>query len=253
MKSSENFESEQAMSKMKYPKPKCRIAYCGNDCQAFNDRLCHTHTNEQYKTVPTNQNKVSMCCEKCFDTSHGEEGFCNTGNCPCHTEKGGEEGTILFKGCRCQNMFKTTYEICHHQDKACHAIVNEGERCPPHSFSMEERFEEKFPSSRHTSQIYPKAELHEFINQEIQSARIAERESLWTWIEYDIGVSSKAIFRYMTKGIKPDPFDAPSDGGDRARCIVLLKAAPEWIPRLSEISDLKDWNEQIPLILASLK
>lgn len=27
-----------------------------------------------------------LCCEECFDRSHGDEGFCNTGKCPCHTD-----------------------------------------------------------------------------------------------------------------------------------------------------------------------
>ena len=57
MKSFENFESEMAMNNMKYPKPKCRIPGCGNNCQAFNDRLCYAHT-------PNNQNKEVRCCEK---------------------------------------------------------------------------------------------------------------------------------------------------------------------------------------------
>lgn len=79
------------------------------------------------------------------------------------------------------------------------------------------------------------------------------------WIDENIGVSSKAIFLWMSAGIIPGVFDAPSDSEDRRRCVVLLKARPEWIPRLKEIESLhltgtsngekvEPWNEQIPLI-----
>jgi hypothetical protein len=95
------------------------------------------------------------------------------------------------------------------------------------------------------------------------SDTVGEVRGLADWIDGNIGVSSKAIYLYMAKGIEPRPFDAPSDGGDRERCAVLLRAMPEWIERLSEIEALhitgtsngekvEPWNEQIPLILQAL-
>ena len=84
------------------------------------------------------------------------------------------------------------------------------------------------------------------------------------WIDGNIGSSSTAIYLYMAIGEVPQPFDAPSDGGDRGRCVALLKAVPEWVPRLTEIQELNiagtrngkkvyPWNEQIPLILSLLR
>lgn len=99
---------------------------------------------------------------------------------------------------------------------------------------------------------------------EARDGEFEEREKkLAEWIDGHIGASSESLYLYMTVGKIPAPFDAPSDEGDRGRCVVLLKARPEWIPRLSEIEALNlkgfrnqkpvfPWNEQIPLILSSL-
>lgn len=84
-------------------------------------------------------------------------------------------------------------------------------------------------------------------------------KKLAKWIDGNVGISSEAIFMYMTQGSKPRTFDAPSDASDRNRCIILLNAIPEWWDRLKEIEDLNlkgtcnnkivfPWNEQIPLI-----
>lgn len=107
--------------------------------------------------------------------------------------------------------------------------------------------------------------LENLMEAEIETARREERKKIAPWIDGNVGVSSKAIYLYMTTGKKPGAVDAPSDSGDRGRCIVLLKAVPEWIPRLSEIEEMhlqvlvngtrieEHWNEQIPLIRASLQ
>ena len=87
---------------------------------------------------------------------------------------------------------------------------------------------------------------------------------LATWIDGNVGSSSSALFLYMARGDVPQPFDAPSDSGDRGRCIVLLKTMPEWVERLKEIEALEisgrrndvkvfPWNEQIPLILKEME
>lgn len=49
MKSAEDFEREQALHDMNYPKPKCKVAYCGNDTQAFNEGYCYSHTPSKKK------------------------------------------------------------------------------------------------------------------------------------------------------------------------------------------------------------
>jgi len=90
--------------------------------------------------------------------------------------------------------------------------------------------------------------------------------SLVPWLDGNVGASSEAIYLYMATGKIPRAFDAPSDSGDRGRCVTLLKCVPEWIPRLKEIEELhleikeivtgkesEPWNEQIPLIIQSLK
>jgi len=66
----------------------------------------------------------------------------------------------------------------------------------------------------------------------------------------DTGASSEAICAYML-GLKPANFGymAPSDKGDRGRCIRLLNLFPEWWDRLYEMSDISEyWDEQIPII-----
>lgn len=56
-----------------------------------------------------------------------------------------KEGSILARGCRCSLLgFEKETDICHHQDKACHKLANENERCHPH-LDWRERFDEKFP------------------------------------------------------------------------------------------------------------
>lgn len=88
--------------------------------------------------------------------------------------------------------------------------------------------------------------------------------ALGHWIENHTGKSSIAIFLHMTKGRTPRASEAPSDEYDRMRCVELLKARPEWIPRLEEIEMMilpinkiflkrenkiiYPWKEQIPLI-----
>ncbi|MES2224978.1 MAG: hypothetical protein V4478_03250 [Patescibacteria group bacterium] len=62
----------------------------------------------------------------------------------------------------------------------------------------------------------------------------------------DTGTSSKALCRHML-GIKGDHC-APSDQGDRGRCIRLLKMVPQWFDRLNEMSMYPDWREQVMLI-----
>lgn len=84
------------------------------------------------------------------------------------------------------------------------------------------------------------------------------------WIDENVGTSSTAIFLYMAAGRIPEVFEAPSDESDRGRCISLLNAVPDWIPRLKEIEFLniegtcngekvKPWNEQIPMILSEMR
>lgn len=98
--------------------------------------------------------------------------------------------------------------------------------------------------------------------EKLNQARQEERQRLADWIENHRGTSSIAIYLYMTTGKIPAPFDAPSDKSDRERCLVLLKAVPEWVGRLGEIEKLRikgrrngvevwPWNEQIPLLLNS--
>ena len=105
--------------------------------------------------------------------------------------------------------------------------------------------------------------IKQFIRTQISLAEERVLGRIASWIDGNVGVSSEAIYLYMTLGKIPAPFDAPSDEGDRGRCVVLLQAVPEWVPRLKEIEDLhitgtsngepvQPWKEQIPLILESL-
>lgn len=98
---------------------------------------------------------------------------------------------------------------------------------------------------------WPK-KIKSFISSLLLSERQKEREEtllrLVPWIDENVGSSSTALFLYMTANSLPHSFEAPSDRGDRARCIALLRAFPEWIERLDELSGQGRWSEQIPLI-----
>ena len=98
-----------------------------------------------------------------------------------------------------------------------------------------------------------------FISSEIQLAvqkREGETEeknlTLLKWaLSEDTGLSSKHLCAHMI-GVEPNYYSAPRDGGDRGRCVGILKLMPEWIERLPEMKKYKDWAEQIPLILSLL-
>lgn len=68
----------------------------------------------------------------------------------------------------------------------------------------------------------------------------ADRAEEWL-NSYDTGASSKAIFHYMTLGIKDG--STPSDPADLARCLRLLDRFPEWKPRIQEMATVSDnWS-----------
>lgn len=71
-------------------------------------------------------------------------------------------------------------------------------------------------------------------------------ERLGAWIRsWDTGLSSEAIFHYMTLGIKGGA--TPADPSDLGRCLRLLECFPEWKPRMVEMSDVsKEWALLIP-------
>lgn len=91
-------------------------------------------------------------------------------------------------------------------------------------------------------------ELHHRIEQE---AREDALKRVAPWIRDQVGASSRTLFLHMTVGdaVSGETFpSAPSDLGDRGRCIFLLNLFPEWWPRLDEMSTYPYWEEQIPLI-----
>lgn len=64
-------------------------------------------------------------------------------------------------------------------------------------------------------------------------------ERMAEWLNgSDTGMSSKAIFHYMTLGVKNGA--APSDSADLGRCVRLLDRFPEWQPRMPEMSCVSD-------------
>lgn len=74
------------------------------------------------------------------------------------------------------------------------------------------------------------------------------------WLHsHDTGISSRAIFDYMTLGILGGC--TPSDAGDLGRCVRLLDRFPEWqarMPEMARVSD--DWAALMqiwePLVVA---
>lgn len=118
MWTSEQGEHERAINDIKYPKPKCRIAYCGKNVEPFNDMLCFQHTqsknpmeekgdgeenhtawcknckftickcgNPDIISSPHQSNqedKSKECCNKCSDLSQEYEILCINTKCSCH-------------------------------------------------------------------------------------------------------------------------------------------------------------------------
>lgn len=77
------------------------------------------------------------------------------------------------------------------------------------------------------------------------------RELINWLLSDDTGISSKNICKAML-GLGDDNefLMAPSDRGDRERCIRLLKIMPNWFDRLEGMKMLGgDWIEQIDLII----
>lgn len=62
-----------------------------------------------------------------------------------------------------------------------------------------EEFDEKFPKSRHTSDIYPREELKTFLLKAIDSVRKAERERLKGLIESMIPGELREVDRVMVR------------------------------------------------------
>ncbi len=71
-------------------------------------------------------------------------------------------------------------------------------------------------------------------------------ERLERWLRSrDTGLSSEAIFHFMTLGIRGG--NTPSDPADLARCLRLLAAFPEWTERLGEMATCSDeWAFLVP-------
>lgn len=154
-----------------------------------------------------------------------------------------------------------------------HCPSKEGGKCPDEAmFAIESEIRLLLSEYRDLQDDARVANVLEAVDKHVAEreakVRREERErvlhtlGLW-WINGNIGVSSKAIFMYMTQNIVPRPFDAPHDESDRKRCVRLLRAVPEWVDRLSEIEAYKiegtsngkkvmPWNVQIPLIREAL-
>jgi len=72
----------------------------------------------------------------------------------------------------------------------------------------------------------------------------SQRASAWLHGS-DTGMSSEAIFHYMTLGVKGG--STPSDPSDLGRCIRLLEAFPEWKARMGEMAAVSaDWAIMMP-------
>lgn len=69
MKTSETFEYERAMEDIKYPKPKCKIPYCGNNVKSFNDGLCLpcSKKKEEQKNKLDKASKLPGVRTRCLD------------------------------------------------------------------------------------------------------------------------------------------------------------------------------------------
>ena len=66
------------------------------------------------------------------------------------------------------------------------------------------------------------------------------------WLHsHDTGLSSEAIFHYMTLGVTGGSH--PHDPADLARCLRLLARFPEWRERLPEMANVgKGWALLLP-------
>jgi len=66
------------------------------------------------------------------------------------------------------------------------------------------------------------------------------------WLHgWDTGMSSKAIFHYMTLGVTGGA--VPADPADLGRCLRLLEAFPEWKARMPEMAKCSErWAGLLP-------
>lgn len=71
-------------------------------------------------------------------------------------------------------------------------------------------------------------------------------ERAQSWLNsWDTGLSSTAIFHFMTLGVKGG--NTPADPSDLGRCLRLLARFPEWRPRMAEMGSVSpDWAILIP-------
>lgn len=74
--------------------------------------------------------------------------------------------------------------------------------------------------------------------------KLAERYGAWLH-SHDTGLSSEAIFHYMTLGVRGG--SAPHDPADLGRCLRLLAAFPEWKDRMPEMVKVSpEWAAMVP-------
>ncbi len=73
---------------------------------------------------------------------------------------------------------------------------------------------------------------------------LTERYASWLYGN-DTGMSSEAIFHFMTLGIKGG--NTPADPDDLGRCLRLLERFPEWRKRMPEMADCSpEWAAMVP-------
>ena len=177
----------------------------------------------------------SVCCEKCakWYDDNGRKcitiPFCKNSSCSCHSNE-----FVLAE----LHYILDNFKVNTNEEKAIEAIQ---------SLIL--------AKDTHYNELINKAtdEYGVGIEEAIQKGRKKALELLVPWIDGNVGASSSALCLYMTGDSLPHSFEAPSDSGDRARCIVLLKAFPEWIERLDELAGQGDWSVQIPLIKKELE
>lgn len=82
-------------------------------------------------------------------------------------------------------------------------------------------------------------------------------ERLGAWLNSrDTGLSSEAIFHFMTLAVPPQHH--PHDPADLGRCLRLLERFPEWKPRMPELAAhdpywaalLRQWDEIVAAFIS---
>ena len=189
-------------------------------------------------------NQLKKCCFRCINLgSKGEWTGCCDMYCKCHKDTQGE--CEHKKALEKSGITPPEGYIC----RACQPSEKSSLKGERNRIIAQIREEERAKLEKE------EVETRTWIREEsvkLERAKFREMVSgIANWAGENHGASSTHLLQHMAGVEITHPYE-PCDSDDRGRCIVLLRAVPEWIERLDEMAQYKGWAEQIPLIRQEL-